>query len=41
MTNLTDANINLANKVVVKANNMMTKDVTRETMQKLIQQIQG
>ena len=41
VTNLTDANIHLSTQVVAQANNMTTKDAAIETMQKLIQQLQG
>ena len=41
VNNLTDSNIHLSYQVVVQAKNMTTKDAAMETMQKIIQQIQG
>ena len=41
VTNLTDANRNLATQVAVQANNMETKDAAMETISKIIQQLQG
>ena len=41
VTNLTDANRHPATQVAAQANNMTTKDSAMETMQKIIQQLQG
>ena len=41
VTNLTDANGHLAAQVEDQANNMTTKDAAMETMQNIIQQLQG
>ena len=40
VTNLTDANMNLENKVAEKANHIATKDAAIETMKKVIQKLQ-
>ena len=41
VTNLTDTKRHLAARVTLQANNMTTKDATMDTMQKIIQQLQG
>ena len=41
VTNLTEANIHLKSQVAAQANNMTTKDAAMETMQNIIQQLQG
>ena len=41
VTNLTEANRHLTSQVAAQANNMTTNDAAMETMQNIIQQLQG
>ena len=41
VTILTDANIHLETQVASQANNMATKDAAMDTVQNIIQQLQG